>query len=1121
MSSSLEKGVFQPNFVTFTNTDIIDRDSIAGKVFRGNQNNGFCYVTFADGSGGVEKRMKHWTGNKTGRFYRGELLAAQEYLAAQVGKIMNAPIRDCAFTNTDAQTIIMPFIDGETGAEKGIDDTPNNEQGVALRLFDYLTANSDRRPKNLIFADNGNIVGIDHALCNFRPRQPKPEFVSELWNGGVTLENLQILKPKLMVLGGLFHQFGMDEQFGNLMSNLDRLIGAFEKVSAVIVAKTAFEAQTPPQGVQEAAKRALEWMADGKAGRNFTGVGRKRASDLAHGHPVSLETLKRMKAYFDRHGVDKETPHWNEPSPGKVAWYAWGGDAGYSWAKTMVARAEKASEAVSKAFEIEDKIAAKLRDADSKADEAMNLRRNEKWESAHFAHKEAARLYNAAASMIGGDDDGHLTAARGKASSQDHLADEAKFQGDTGERHSPAEMDEPNPPTNIVKGDSEGHPFRGNQYAQGVVNDLDNGVSPEIALHELPGLVKGIHDLGPRDTGYDITNLTVDGEKPFQTTGDDQRLREHMPQILPSQRDEFLKDIQEKYGITAKNEEVDPKTLKPSQNEIDGWKTGGVFKEFGETGVPEKRAPLVSRDGYIIDGHHYWSAALAMRAENPNYKLPIRRLDCDITTALHIANEWHDEVGNERLSIGHISKAGVKGQSGDKDGHDFRGNQWWMMGPDGVPIPRPRPDKSAPTGDGSQTPAAPKTPKPRTPRTPKPTEGAEKTYAPQQTPIKWGKGVVPEGWKLQKQGNNKAIYVSDKGNTAVLSVRARGWKIGDRYTNTVMTLMDKWATGKKIDFATERKVDYQTLAFVAQGDPNTIGMGKHSVVSQDKERNWDRYQAGRGIADPAEKAAAIQEWKDLTDKAKAGDQKATDQVEQTLMKADDLAPKKLDKLGKSWSMGSVFLSSQRSLEADLVHELGHSTFFATGSKISQMFGNLNKLLPTPHDWQKGQETGQRAFLNSQRRYAGVNYGGGVIVLRHQLADYVKDSDSGSYELSTTESRILRSIGATEYGSKKLQELVAESYAAFQMPNIPDSPLTKAVAASFGWTKVQDGVSKSATIPTMETPIGPQAGSNEYIDADGNLIAFYLPLDTIDGPKDVLGNHILNGDDSDLVGPDEE
>jgi hypothetical protein len=104
------------------------------------------------------------------------------------------------------------------------------------------------------------------------------------------------------------------------------------------------ETYVPPQGVQDSAKQALEWMADGKAGVGFTSVGRKRASDLANGHHVSEKTLRRMKAYFDRHQPDKKSPHWDEPSPGKVAWYAWGGDPGYSWAKKMVDQFNRADE---------------------------------------------------------------------------------------------------------------------------------------------------------------------------------------------------------------------------------------------------------------------------------------------------------------------------------------------------------------------------------------------------------------------------------------------------------------------------------------------------------------------------------------------------------------------------------------------------------------------------------------------------------------------------------------------------------------------------------------------------------------------------------------------------------
>lgn len=104
----------------------------------------------------------------------------------------------------------------------------------------------------------------------------------------------------------------------------------------------------PPAGVREEAKRALEWLKDGEAGSGFTDVGRRRASDLARGRPVSMETLKRMKAYFDRHQGDKRGEGWSPgepgyPSPGRVAWAAWGGDAGWSWARGLVGRDEKAA----------------------------------------------------------------------------------------------------------------------------------------------------------------------------------------------------------------------------------------------------------------------------------------------------------------------------------------------------------------------------------------------------------------------------------------------------------------------------------------------------------------------------------------------------------------------------------------------------------------------------------------------------------------------------------------------------------------------------------------------------------------------------------------------------------
>lgn len=91
-----------------------------------------------------------------------------------------------------------------------------------------------------------------------------------------------------------------------------------------------------PSGAQSAAKRALKWIADGKAGDGFTSTGRSRASQLASGGTVSRDTVARMKSYFARHGVDRRANGFfagekNYPSPGRVAWDAWGGDAGRTW----------------------------------------------------------------------------------------------------------------------------------------------------------------------------------------------------------------------------------------------------------------------------------------------------------------------------------------------------------------------------------------------------------------------------------------------------------------------------------------------------------------------------------------------------------------------------------------------------------------------------------------------------------------------------------------------------------------------------------------------------------------------------------------------------------------------
>lgn len=96
----------------------------------------------------------------------------------------------------------------------------------------------------------------------------------------------------------------------------------------------------PPQGVRDEAKRALAWIADGKAGENFTAVGRARAVQLAQGEGVSRKTLARMRSFLARHAVDRQAEGYRPgeagfPSPGRVAYAAWGGDAAKKWVEGL------------------------------------------------------------------------------------------------------------------------------------------------------------------------------------------------------------------------------------------------------------------------------------------------------------------------------------------------------------------------------------------------------------------------------------------------------------------------------------------------------------------------------------------------------------------------------------------------------------------------------------------------------------------------------------------------------------------------------------------------------------------------------------------------------------------
>jgi len=101
----------------------------------------------------------------------------------------------------------------------------------------------------------------------------------------------------------------------------------------------------PTEGMRTEAERYRAWKADGEQGG--TEVAARRATQILSGDELSPATVITMAAWFARHEVDKQGQGFTQdedgyPSPGRVAWAAWGGDPGQSWSAMKSTAIKKA-----------------------------------------------------------------------------------------------------------------------------------------------------------------------------------------------------------------------------------------------------------------------------------------------------------------------------------------------------------------------------------------------------------------------------------------------------------------------------------------------------------------------------------------------------------------------------------------------------------------------------------------------------------------------------------------------------------------------------------------------------------------------------------------------------------
>lgn len=132
------------------------------------------------------------------------------------------------------------------------------------------------------------------------------------------------------------------------------------------------------------------------------------------------------------------------------------------------------------------------------------------------------------------------------------------------------------------------------------------------------------------------------------------------PLKLPREADiepEF-RELLDEMGIKREVTKVPAANLKATQENLDGVKVSGMMRAIKNGDIPKDvlESPIfVTKDGYIVDGHHRWAALVALDLEDGkagDIDIPVEIIDGDIGYILDIANGFADIGGIKRKGIG-------------------------------------------------------------------------------------------------------------------------------------------------------------------------------------------------------------------------------------------------------------------------------------------------------------------------------------------------------------------------------------------------------------------------------------------------------------------------------------
>lgn len=106
-------------------------------------------------------------------------------------------------------------------------------------------------------------------------------------------------------------------------------------------------------------------------------------------------------------------------------------------------------------------------------------------------------------------------------------------------------------------------------------------------------------------------------------------------------------------GVAIQPRDFSVSTLKATQNELDGVKVAGIYTYLKGGGVIDSPPYLVSKEGYILDGHHRWAAEVALDYSDnrPDWNITVDQVDESILPLLAQANAFAGEMGLPQVAM--------------------------------------------------------------------------------------------------------------------------------------------------------------------------------------------------------------------------------------------------------------------------------------------------------------------------------------------------------------------------------------------------------------------------------------------------------------------------------------